>query len=162
MTAKSDDAKRKSRCVALNHLGGTLLAEASSLDGRAARELFKSACATYGEALALDPVMVEALVGLGRARLALATRTTDRAARENLLRLARQVLLQAEQLEAGAAAYDLARASALAGDLAACRSWLEKANVDLHLPPAGELYADPDLAAVRGEPWLENLFGTRR
>jgi hypothetical protein len=158
VTATSDETRRTARCKALSHLGDTLLAEARSMEGRAADELFKSACATYGEALALDPDMAEALVGLGRARLALAGRTAGRAARENLLRLARRALLRAEQLQAGVAAYDLACVCARDGDIEGCRSWLEKSKADLQLPPAGELYADPDLAAVRGEPWLEKLI----
>ena len=158
MTATDDRARRKARGATLSHLGDTLLAEARSMEGRAADELFRSACTTYGEALALAPDMPDALVGLGCARLALAGRTSDRAAHDNLLRLARQTLLRAHELQAEAAAYYLACVCARDGDIDGCRTWLERSKADLHLPPAGELYADPDLAAVRDEPWLESLF----
>lgn len=90
--------------------------------------------------------------------MALASRTIDFIERKNLLALARQALLAAEQLPAKAAAYNLACACALDVDFSGCRRWLEKSQADLHLPPKGQVLADPDLAIVRDEPWFRELL----
>ncbi len=142
------------RCEALNRQGNSLLEIARIKHGKEADEFFKAAGAAYTEALQLNPDMAETRVGLGCARLALASRTLDAAKRDGLLRQARETLLAAERLDAKAAAYNLACAEALAGDVAQCRFWLERCKATLHLPPVEQLRADPDLASVRGEPWF--------
>ena len=147
-----------SRCEALNRQGNSLLEIARTEQGKQTNELFKAACSAYTEALQLDPEMAETRVGLGCARLALASRTLDERERRRLLRLAREALLAAERLGAKAAAYNLACAEALAGDLPQCRFWLERCKATLHLPPAEQLRADPDLASVRSEPWFGALL----
>jgi hypothetical protein len=146
------------RYEALTRQGNSLLEVAQSRAGEEADEFFKSACATYSEALQLRPDMAEARLGLGCARLALASRTSDVAERRRLLRLSREALLWAEQLTAKAAAYNLACCAALAGDRGECRMWLERCRQAEHLPPAEQLRADPDLAPVRGEPWFAALL----
>ena len=118
----------------------------------------RAECATYGEALQLKPDMAEARLGLGGARPALAERTSDRAEHRRLLRLARGELLRAEQLGAGAAAYNLACGAALAGDPGECRMWLERCQQAAQLPLAEQLRADPDLACVRDEPCFVALL----
>jgi hypothetical protein len=102
--------------------------------------------------------MAEARLGLGGARPALAERTSDRAEHRRLLRLARGELLRAEQLGAGAAAYNLACGAALAGDPGECRMWLERCQQAAQLPLAEQLRADPDLACVRDEPCFVALL----
>lgn len=151
------DTPRRSR--RLNHMGDVLLEEARGMHGRAADAMFQAACTTYEEALALKPDLGEALVGLGCARLAMAGRATNMTQRKALLRQARHALLQAENVCGKAAAYNLACACALEGNLEGCRSWLERARAEMHLPPHEKLVADPDLAAVHGEHWLSALYG---
>lgn len=154
--AVSSDKQR--RAMRLNHMGNTLLAEARTMNGRAADAMFRAALRTYEEALQVEPGMPEALVGVGCCRIALAGHAAGGDRRRALLRQARQALLRAEQLCGKAAAYNLACICALEGNLAGCRSWLERAQAELHLPPAEQAFADPDLAAVRDEPWLAELF----
>jgi len=154
---EKDSTRRSKR---LNHMGTTLLAEARTMRGRSADALFRAASMSFEEALQLTPDMAEALVGLGCTRLAMASRATDARERDELLKAARQVLLRAEDLWGKAAAYNLACACALEGDHEGCRTWLERAKVEGHLPPAAQVRADPDLAAVRREPWFTELLGS--
>lgn len=155
---------RKWRATRLEHMGSTLLAEARTMQGRAADAIYRAACLTFEEAVQVEPEMADALVGLGSTRLAQASRTIDRIEREELLGQARRVLLRAEHLWGKAAAYNLACACALDGDYSGCRNWLERAKEELHLPSAEQVFSDPDLEAVRNEPWLAALFpkGARR
>ncbi len=133
--------------------------EASSKQGDAAADLFKAACEKYEQALDIKPDMSEALVGLGCARLALAEQAVDPADREDLLMLAREALLVAQELSAKAAAYNLGCECALAGDVDACRQWLQASKAAGHLPPREQLLGDPDLEIVRGETWFSDLLG---
>lgn len=154
---QGDDARRSRR---LNHMGNVLLGEARTMRGRSADTMLRAACMTYEEALQLAPDMGEALVGLGCVHLAMASRTIDIRERDDLLKRARQELLRAEILWGKAAAYNLACACALEGDTDGCRTWLERAKTELHLPPAAQLRTDPDLAPVRGEPWFAELLAS--
>jgi hypothetical protein len=150
------DSERRSK--QLNHMGDVLLGEARTTAGPSADAMLRAARIAFDEALRLTPDMPEALVGLGSVHLAMASRTIDSAERDELLRRARQELLRAENLWGKAAAYNLARACALEGDLTGCRDWLERAKAELHLPPVAQVRTDPDLAAVRGEPWFAALL----
>lgn len=143
----------------LNHWGNTLLDEARTQQGEAAADLFKAAYKKYEQALEIKPDTSEALVGLGCARLALASQDGDADSREKLLRLARESLLAAQELSAKAAAYNLGCQCALAGDLDECRQWLEASKAAGHLPPREQLLGDPDLEIVRGETWFSELLG---
>jgi hypothetical protein len=67
-------------------------------------------------------------------------------------------LLAAEQLRAGAAAYNLACVAALRGDRENCRQWLERSRAAGKLPPRQHLMADSDLASVRNDPWFTELL----
>ena len=150
------DSERRSK--RLNHMGNVLLSEARTMQGRSADAMLRAARMTFDEALQLTPDMPEALVGIGCVRLAMASRTIDGGERDGLLKEARQELLRAETLWGKAAAYNLACACALEGDLPGCRTWLEQAKAELHLPPAAQVRTDPALAAVRGEPWFAELL----
>ncbi len=67
LSQRSDMVVRKDAAVSetLNRRGNSLLKEARSKQGREADDLFRAACATYAEALKLQPDMGAALVGLG-------------------------------------------------------------------------------------------------
>ena len=148
---------RGSQPELLNHWGDVLLYQARTEKGEAT-ELVRAACEKYEQALDIRPDMPEALVGLGCARLALAGRTVDAHSRQNLLGLARESLLAAQDLSAKAAAYNLGCQCALAGDLDECRGWLQKSKEAGHLPPGEQLLEDPDLEIVRKEEWFGDLL----
>jgi len=141
-------------------MGNVLLGEARTMRGASADTMLRAARMTFEEALQLCPDTAEALVGLGCVHLAMASRTIEAGERDELLTLARRELLRAETLWGKAAAYNLACACALDGDMAGCRTWLEQAKAELHLPPAAQLRTDPDLSAVRGEPWFADLLAS--
>ncbi len=141
-------------------MGNVLLGEARTMRGPSADTMLRAACMTFEEALQLSPDMAEALVGLGSVHLAMASRTVAAGERDELLARARGELLRAETLWGKAAAYNLACACALEGDVAGCRTWLQRAKAELHLPSVAQLRTDPDLAAVRGEPWFADLVAS--
>ena len=143
----------------LNHWGDVLLYQARTEKGGPTDDLIKAACEKYEQALEIKPDMSEALVGLGCARLALAGRTVEADSRQNLLGLARESLLAAQELSAKAAAYNLGCERALAGDLDECRGWLQISRDAGHLPPRKQLLEDADLASVRQEEWFDELLG---
>jgi hypothetical protein len=56
------------------------------------------------------------------------------------------------------AACNLACACGLQGDRGGYRRWLQEAKAARHLPSVERLRADPNLAAVRGEPWFAEFL----
>ncbi|MFQ5796876.1 MAG: hypothetical protein ACE5JP_17785 [Candidatus Bipolaricaulia bacterium] len=74
-----------------------------------------------------------------------------------LLAQAKEKSLRAEDIKPGSGAYNLACVSALEGDEAGCREWLEKSQKLGTLPDREHLMSDPDLESVRESEWFKKL-----
>jgi hypothetical protein len=80
--------------------------------------------------------------------------------RAKLLQEAEQQARQAEDVQPGVGAPDLARIAALTGREDDCRKWLGTAKEHGRLPTRIRLETDDDLASVRNAPWFQELLGS--
>ena len=80
--------------------------------------------------------------------------------RAKLLREAEQQARQAEDVQPGVGAPDLARIAALSGREDDCRKWLGTAKEHGRLPSRIRLETDEDLASVRNAAWFQDLLKT--
>lgn len=77
--------------------------------------------------------------------------------RELLLKKAKEMLLDAEKLEQGAAAYNLACIHAVQGDEENCKQWLLFAATKGKLHERNYALADRDLESVRDKDWFKAI-----
>ena len=142
---------------ALGALGYALSAYAHLMQGADADALFARAAEQYARALAIKPDMHWALTNWGLA-LGNQARLKRGAERDALLRAATDRFLAVERLDPGREAYNLACASALLADEAACRDWLGKAREHRTLPPRSFMAGDTDLDSVRATDWFQEIL----
>jgi tetratricopeptide (TPR) repeat protein len=142
---------------ALSNWGAALSDQAAAKTGKEAGGLFKAAYDKYAQALAIEPENYEALSNWGATLLEQAKAKTGEEA-EGLHARARAVLLSAEALSPGTAAYNLACVCALEADPDGCRQWLRAAKKAGHLPKREHLLKDPDLEVVRKESWFGEIL----
>ena len=122
--------------------------------GAAADELFEASYDRYRQALEIKPDMHEALNNWGNALSAQAKAKKAEQA-ESLWEEAKQKLDQAERIQSGSGAYNLACVDSLTGDESACREHLEFAHRGGTLPARDFVASDEDLVAVRDTEWFE-------
>jgi len=82
----------------------------------------------------------------------------EKKAAKELLDLAKEKSLQAEDIVTGIGAYNLACISALLGNEKECRSWLVKSREQDKLPNIDHLNSDEDLDSVRGKKWFKDFL----
>jgi hypothetical protein len=80
--------------------------------------------------------------------------------RAKLLQEAEQQALNAEGVQPGVGAPDLARIAALTDREDDCRKWLGTAKEQGRLPSRIRLETDEDLASVRNSTWFQELLRT--
>jgi tetratricopeptide (TPR) repeat protein len=132
-------------------LANVLGAQARSKNGKEADRLYALAAEKYATALAIKPDKHEALNNWGNMLMLQARDSTGDQAKR-LLDKARELLLQAEGIQTGASAYNLACISALQDDEEACRHWLESSRDSGQLPNRRHLEEDENLINVRDFP----------
>ncbi|MBI5937971.1 MAG: hypothetical protein HY850_09005 [Betaproteobacteria bacterium] len=140
---------------AYHNWGAALAAWARSLEGEARQAKFAEACDKYAEAVRIKPDMHKTYNNWGAA-LAAWARSLEGEAKAAKLREVKNVLMQAEALQAGAGAYNLACVAALFGQPDEAREWLNKARQagTLAASDCEHLQTDSDLDSLRGLPWF--------
>ena len=142
---------------ALNNWGIVLSDQAKLKTGAEAERLFEEAGKKYEAALKLKPDQHEALNNWGITLSDQAKLKTG--AKSKLLFVkAREKCLQAEQIQSGVSAYDLACISALLMDEKECQRWLEVSLVKDTLPTREHLNKDTDLDSVRESKWFKDFM----
>jgi Tfp pilus assembly protein PilF len=112
----------------------------------------------YQAALAIKPDKHEALCNWGTALLDQA-KTKQREDADRLYELADHKLLEAEALQPGSAAYNLACLASINHKELKAREWLELAEEKGTLPASEHLFNDTDLYNVRGCSWFQDFLG---
>ncbi len=143
---------------ALNNWGAALSAHAKQKTGAEADHLFEQAYEKYQAALDIKPDYYEAINNWGTALIDQAKLKEEEKAVKELLGLAKEKSLQAEDIVPGVAAYNLACISALLGNESECRSWLVKSREQGKLPNIDHLNSDEDLDSVRGKKWFKDFL----
>ncbi len=143
---------------ALFNWGTTLGAQAKQKTGAEADRLFEQAYEKYQAALDIKPDMHEALKNWSTALSNQAKQKEEEKAVQELLELAKEKSLQAEDIVTGVGAYNLACFSALLGDEKECRSWLVKSREEGKLPDIDHINSDEDLDSVRGKKWFKDFL----
>jgi len=137
--------------------GYALSAEASAVaatDLTEARRLWSEAGQRYAQALAIKGDMHEAASNWGNAYLHQyqALREVDADEAVGCLDEGERILLQAEGMQEGYAAYNLACVAALRGDVDAALAWLRLSREKGYLPSASHIRADRDFDGIRAAP----------
>ena len=137
--------------------GVALHAEASALaatDLTEARRLWSEAGQRYAQALAIKGDKYEAASNWGNAYLCQyqALRAVDSDEAVRCLDEGKRILLQAEGMQEGYAAYNLACVAALRGDVDAALAWLRVSHQKGYLPSASHIRADRDFDGIRAAP----------
>ena len=144
---------------AWNNWGLALHAQAQRKEGLEAEELFKQASEKYAEAVRIKPGDAEKLDNWG-STLVVWSRVVSDTMKENLLIKAKDVLLQAEQIEKGSGSYNLACVYSLLGHDAECLKWLETSKEAGRLPKREHLDNDKDMDSVREKQWFKDFLAT--
>ena len=133
---------------ALHNWGIALCCQAETKTGEEADRLFALAGEKYQAALKIKPDKYEALNNWGNALFRQAKTKTGEEA-DRLFAQSKDLLLKAETILPGSAAYNIARLSAIRGQEDECRKWLEKC-LDLGVMPSRQhLEKDNDLENIR-------------
>ncbi len=142
---------------ALNNWGTALSSQAKRKTGAEADQFFAQAFKKYEEALKIKPDMHMALNNWSAAIIDQSKMKEEKKAAKELLYLAKEKSLQAEDIATGVGAYNLACISALMGDENECRSWLAKSREYGKLPDIDHINSDEDLDSVRGKKWFKDF-----
>ena len=152
-----EDADKEIAAWALVELGSASDEQAKGVlatDLAEARRLWSEAGRRYAQALAIKGDMHEAANNWGNAYLhqyqALREVDADEAVR--CLDQAERILLQAEGMQEGYAAYNLACVAALRGNVDAALAWLRLSREKGELPSASHIRADRDFDGIRAAP----------
>ena len=137
--------------------GNALHIEASVLaatDLTEARRLWSEAGRRYAQALAIKGNIYQAASNWGNAYLCQyqALREVDADEAVRCLDEGERILLQAEGMQEGYAAYNLACVAALRGDVDAALAWLRLSREKGELPSASHIRADRDFDGIRAAP----------
>ncbi len=137
--------------------GNSLFEQATTKTGEEADRLFALAGEKYQAALKIKPDKHEALNSWGVALYGQAKTKTGEEA-DCLLAQSKDLLLKAESILPGSAAYNIACWSAIRGQEDECKKWLEK-SLDLGVMPSRQhLEKDQDLEKVRERPWFKAIL----
>ena len=140
----------------LNQLGVIYKNMVEYLPSSEQGELYALALAKHRKATELEPKKYLSWGNWGLALMGQAVISTE-VKREMLFAEAQEKLLQAEALQPGSSAYNLACLAARRGQLESCQAWLEAAARADTLQDRNYAWADPDLASVREYDWFINL-----
>ncbi|MBA7597835.1 MAG: hypothetical protein GH143_02410 [Calditrichaeota bacterium] len=138
--------------------GNGLSDQAKQKTGAEADHLFEQAYEKYQAALDIKPDMHEVINNWGTALIDQSKLKEEKKAAKELLDLAKEKSLQAEDIVTGIGAYNLACISALLGNEKECRSWLVKSREQDKLPNIDHLNSDEDLDSVRGKKWFKDFL----
>jgi len=142
---------------ALNNWGSALSIQAKTKTGKETDRLFALAGEKYQAALKIKPDDHEALNKWGLALYRQAKTKTGEDA-DRLFAQSKDLLLKAESISPGSAAYNIACWSAIRGQEDECKKWLEKC-LDLEVVPSRQhLEKDLDLENVRERPWFKVIL----
>ena len=137
--------------------GNSLSEQAKTKTGEDADRLFALAGEKYQAALKIKPDKDEALNSWGIALYDQAKTKTGEDA-DRLFAQSKDLLLKAESILSGSAAYNIACWSAIRGQEDECKKWLEK-GLDLGVMPSRQhLEKDLDLENVRERPWFKAIL----
>ncbi len=132
---------------------------AQTKTGKQADSLFAEAAEKNGEAWRLRPDDPISLTNWSAVLTRWAESKEDKK-RNKLFRKAQALMIKAERVSPGSAAYNLACFAALRGNVEQSRHWLARAKASGALPSREELLADPDLAKVRKYQWFLELINS--
>ncbi|MFZ5887079.1 MAG: TPR end-of-group domain-containing protein [Chloroflexota bacterium] len=142
---------------AFNNWGNALYSWAQGRAGGEADGLYKEACEKYAEAVKIRPDMHEAFNNWGNALLWW-YRIVSEERKAEILKQARDVLLETEKILEGRGSYGLACVYALSGNEEECRRWLIKSKDKGELPTLEHLQEDSDLDSVRETQWFKEFL----
>ncbi len=140
------------RGEALYNWGFALLHQAKTKDDEAIK-LYLDAISKFTFCLLVQPNHLGAAIDGGVAYMDLA-RTMNVDANEELYDLAEEFFLNAERIQRGSAAYNLACICGLRRQEEACLGALELSKEYGSLPNAEDIVNDTDLAQVKNTPWF--------
>ena len=137
--------------------GKSLTHQATLKSGEEADALFRQAHDKLELAQALNPSEPDVLNAMATALLLQAQKKPPVTA-SDLRAKATQKAMAAESLRRGAGAYNMGCISALAGEEAQCRKWLEQGDRLGEFPNRDHIASDLDLEAVRDRPWFREFL----
>lgn len=137
--------------------GNALFEQAQTKTGEEADRLFALAGKKYQAALKIKPDKHEALNNWGNALFSQAKTKKGKKA-DCLFAQSKDLLLKAESILPGSAAYNIACWCAIRRQEDECKKWLEK-SLDLGVMPSRQhLEKDQDLEKVRERPWFKAIL----
>ena len=142
---------------ALNNWGNVLFRQAKTKTGKKAECLYAQAVEKYQAALKIKPDDHEALSKWGNALFSQAKTKTGKDA-DRLFAQSKDLLLKAESISPGSAAYNIACWCAIRGQEDECRKWLEKCLDSGVMPSRQHLEKDMDLENVREKLWFKAIL----
>mgnify|MGYP001567475181 CR=1 FL=1 len=145
------------KCEALSNWGLALFGQAETKTGEEADRLFALAGEKYQAALKIKPDYHEALNNWGLALYRQAATKTGEEA-DCLFAQSKDLLLKAESILPGSAAYNIACWCAIRGLEDECKEWLEKGLGLGVMPSRQHLEKDQDLEKVREKPWFKAIL----
>ena len=111
----------------------------------------------YENALIINPEYPVALYSWAGALIYWA-RTKEGQEADKMLEEAESKCLQAEEIEPGVGAYNLACISARRGDESGAQRWLLRAKDTGKLPPLQDIMTDTDLDSVKETSWFKEII----
>jgi cytochrome c-type biogenesis protein CcmH/NrfG/MinD-like ATPase involved in chromosome partitioning or flagellar assembly len=136
----------------LFNLGTALLEQARTKAGGEADHLFEEAGRKFADALRLKPDYYEALSNWGSALLEQAKTKAGEEAGRRLRQAAREKLLEAERIQIGAGAYNLACVEAVEGNMIEAVRWLGVSVSSGGRLTRSKLAAERDFDGIRNQP----------
>ena len=141
------------RGEALYNWGFALLHQAKIKEEKDGIKLYLEAITKFSFCLLVQPNHLGAAIDGGVAYMDLA-RILDVDANDELYDLAGEFFTDAERIQRGSAAYNLACVYGLRGQDEACQEALELSIECGSLPSAGDITSDADMSKVKNKPWF--------